>query len=142
MLVSGVLAGRMLLYDGLHGDLRTVKLRPRQQHCVVCGDKPSVTHLVDYSVWCQSCQEGNGLALLDHKDRISCHDYKSVLDSQHSHLLLDVREEGEFEICHLHNATSILHYVTIIQCATALIQTSKLKGTNQWSCRTHTLFTD
>ena len=109
VLGTAVLTGRMLLYDGLGGNFKTVKLRSRQKCCVVCGQTPSLTRLLNYPMWCQVCEDGNKSTLLDDKDRVCCHDYKTVLDSQQSHVLLDVRPEGEFEICHLHNATSILH---------------------------------
>ena len=131
VLVTAVLAGRMLMYDGLQGQFRTVKLRPRQKHCVVCGDMPSLTHLLDYPLWCQSCEVGK--ALLDYKDRISCRDYKTVLDSQQSHLLVDVRGQGEFEICHLQHATSIL-CVCVCVCVCACVRVCERERERERKC--------
>lgn len=45
------LIGRMLHFDTLSGSIRTLKLR-RDPKCVVCGDHPSVTELIDYEVFC------------------------------------------------------------------------------------------
>lgn len=45
------LIGRMLHFDTLSGSIRTLKLR-RDPKCVVCGDAPSVTTLIDYEVFC------------------------------------------------------------------------------------------
>lgn len=44
----------MLLFDGLNGTFRKIKLRERKPTCVVCGDNPSVTVLQDYEQFCGS----------------------------------------------------------------------------------------
>lgn len=109
--LSAVLSGKMFVFDGLTGSSRTVKLRGRQPKCVVCGDSPSLLTLIDYEMFCGSRaadDSGQELSLLDVKDRISCQDYYSVVKAGKQHLLLDVREKTEFEICHLFNAISIL----------------------------------
>ena len=101
----------MVLYDALHGTFRTIKLRPRQQNCVVCGATPSVTCLQDYETWCCTC--GPGINILAMEDRISCSDYRNVLDEGLNHLLIDVREEGEFDICHFKDAVSIFRSLVL-----------------------------
>lgn len=45
------LLGRMMHFDTLTGDIRILKLR-RDPKCVVCGDNPTVTKLIDYEVFC------------------------------------------------------------------------------------------
>ena len=45
------LAGRMLLLDALAMDFRMVKVR-RNSKCPLCGDKPTVTELIDYEQFC------------------------------------------------------------------------------------------
>jgi molybdopterin/thiamine biosynthesis adenylyltransferase/rhodanese-related sulfurtransferase len=45
------LYGRMLHFDTLTGDVRLLKLR-RDPNCVVCGEHPTVTKLIDYEVFC------------------------------------------------------------------------------------------
>ena len=40
------------MFDGLDCTFRTVKLRPSQKTCSVCGDKPTIHHLVDYEQFC------------------------------------------------------------------------------------------
>lgn len=43
----------MLLFSaGSAHMFRTVKLRGRKQDCVICGDNPSITQLVDYVEFC------------------------------------------------------------------------------------------
>ena len=45
------LSGRLLLFDALAMDFRAVKVR-RNPGCPVCGDRPTVTQLIDYEEFC------------------------------------------------------------------------------------------
>jgi molybdopterin-synthase adenylyltransferase len=45
------LAGTLLYYDGLYSEMRRVTIK-RNPACVVCGDTPSVTELIDYELFC------------------------------------------------------------------------------------------
>jgi adenylyltransferase/sulfurtransferase len=45
------LSGRLLLFDALSMEFRTVRIR-RDPDCVVCGDHPTVTALIDYEEFC------------------------------------------------------------------------------------------
>ena len=45
------LSGRLLLFDALTMEFRTVRIR-RDLDCVVCGDHPTVTELIDYDEFC------------------------------------------------------------------------------------------
>ncbi|HXG35882.1 MAG TPA: ubiquitin-like small modifier protein 1 [Dehalococcoidia bacterium] len=45
------MSGRLLLYDALSGEFRTVKLR-RDPNCPLCGDHPTITGLIDYEGFC------------------------------------------------------------------------------------------
>jgi len=45
------LHGRLLLYDALAMEFRQVRIR-RDPNCVLCGDNPTVTELIDYDAWC------------------------------------------------------------------------------------------
>ena len=47
------LKNRLLLYDALAMDFRTVKIR-RDPGCPLCGDAPTVTKLIDYEEFCGS----------------------------------------------------------------------------------------
>lgn len=46
-----LLIGRLLVYDGLNARFREVKIR-RDPNCPVCGDRPTVTKLIDYEQFC------------------------------------------------------------------------------------------
>ena len=45
------LVGRMMHFDTLAGEVRTLKIR-RDPKCAVCGDSPTVKELVDYEFFC------------------------------------------------------------------------------------------
>jgi len=45
------LNGRLLLFDALSMEFREVRIR-RDPDCVVCGDHPTVTELIDYNEFC------------------------------------------------------------------------------------------
>jgi len=45
------LIGRLLHFDTLSGDIRTLRLR-KDPKCVVCSEHPTVTELIDYEVFC------------------------------------------------------------------------------------------
>jgi len=47
------LVGRLLTYDSLKMNFRTLKLR-RDKGCPVCGDAPTVTEYIDYEGFCQA----------------------------------------------------------------------------------------
>ena len=42
-----LLTGKLLTYDALKMEFHTIKL-PKDDHCAVCGDEPTVTELIDY----------------------------------------------------------------------------------------------
>lgn len=42
-----LLTGKLLTYDALTNNIRTVKI-PRDHNCAVCGDHPTITELIDY----------------------------------------------------------------------------------------------
>jgi adenylyltransferase/sulfurtransferase len=46
-----VLSGILLHYDGLYSETRKINIG-RNPKCVVCGDNPSITELIDYEAFC------------------------------------------------------------------------------------------
>ena len=45
------LVNRLLIFDALDGEIRTVRWN-RNPDCPVCGDHPTITHLIDYEAFC------------------------------------------------------------------------------------------
>ncbi|XP_072206413.1 adenylyltransferase and sulfurtransferase MOCS3 [Excalfactoria chinensis] len=99
----------MLMFDAREGRFRNIKLRPKKSDCAVCGDNPSVTCLQDYEAFCGSSatDKCKTLHLLSSEDRISVEEYKTLLDEQVPHVLLDVRPQVEVDICRLEHAVHI-----------------------------------
>lgn len=40
------------MYDGLRGDMRTIRLRPKRPECLLCGENKEIEKLVDYVQFC------------------------------------------------------------------------------------------
>jgi adenylyltransferase/sulfurtransferase len=49
--IGDLLNGRLLIIDALSMEFRALKIR-RDPTCVVCGDHPTVTELIDYEAFC------------------------------------------------------------------------------------------
>jgi adenylyltransferase and sulfurtransferase len=99
----GVLAGRLLLFDGEQTSFRNVKLRAKRPDCDVCSTKPKIQQLIDYEQFCgaKATDKDPKLAVLDRSQRITVQDYQQLLNGQVKHVLVDVRSPNEFEICQL-----------------------------------------
>lgn len=89
------LIGKLLLYDALKMSFRTLQLR-RDKNCPVCGERPTVTKLIDYEEFCGVRRgESRGESMIP---EISVFDLKAKLDRKEDFLLLDVREPHEYQI--------------------------------------------
>ncbi|XP_016404234.1 adenylyltransferase and sulfurtransferase MOCS3 [Sinocyclocheilus rhinocerous] len=100
---------QLLMFDGQEGRFRSIRLRPKQAECVVCGETPTVTELQDYEQFCGSAatDKCRRLILLTKEQRVSVQEYKAVLESSTPHLLIDVRPKVEVDICHLPTSINI-----------------------------------
>uniref|UniRef100_A0A6A7G899 Adenylyltransferase and sulfurtransferase MOCS3 homolog n=1 Tax=Hirondellea gigas TaxID=1518452 RepID=A0A6A7G899_9CRUS len=107
--IGSPLSSAMLLFNGLRGSFQKIKLRSKQPHCVVCGDNPTITKLIDYEQFCGAKAEDKeaGVSLLSRDQRLTVLEYKNMLASGSNHLLLDVRQPVELGICCLDNAVNI-----------------------------------
>lgn len=107
-LASANYAQKLLLFDGSNGSFRTIKLRAKQSSCAVCSKTPQITSLIDYVQFCGAGANDKtaSLTILGDEQRISCAEYKRLVSENTSHVLFDVRETVQFEICSLPNAIS------------------------------------
>ncbi len=109
--IGSPLIGRMLLFDGLQMNVRTLKLR-RDPQCPVCGDDPRITELLDYDSICgmpaEAKEPESNLAQSSgpHAD-ISVDELFERRKGENPPLVLDVREPQELEICMLEGAVHI-----------------------------------
>ncbi|HUJ39277.1 MAG TPA: molybdopterin-synthase adenylyltransferase MoeB [Candidatus Acidoferrales bacterium] len=93
------LAGRLLLFDALQMKFRELKLR-KNPDCPVCGEKRTITKLIDYQEFCGI--RGEEAAPTVSVPEITPKELKARLDRGDDLFILDVREPHEYQICHLH----------------------------------------
>lgn len=99
------LTGRLLLFDSLKMTFKEVKIRKDPQ-CELCGDSPTVTELIDYVTFCDV-----PLPILEEDTDFNEEDYvidppvlEEILASKKEVVLVDVRDQNEWEICHIEGA--------------------------------------
>ncbi len=92
------LIGRLLLVDALGMRFRELKLR-KNPDCVVCGNHPTVTKLIDYEEFCGLREEKKPVST--NSFEISVEELKRRLDAKEDVFILDVREPHEYQICNL-----------------------------------------
>jgi adenylyltransferase/sulfurtransferase len=102
------LIGRLLLYDALEMTFSELKLR-KDPHCPICGEHPSIDHLIDYEAFCgMRAVEGPAEQATQSTDDISVTELaRRIQAGLGNATLLDVREPHEWEIVHLPGATLI-----------------------------------
>ena len=107
--IGAPLSNSMLLFDAFSSSFRKVKLRSRQPKCVVCGDSPTVSSLIDYEQFCGAKAEDKdaGVNLLECNDRIHVKTYHEMIQNNHPHVLVDVRMPIELGICSLEKAVNV-----------------------------------
>ena len=102
-LILGVgesLVGRFLLFDALKMRFRELKVR-HDPDCPVCGEHPTVTAPIDYDQFCGITPAVPAATPTSGSTDATVEELKTRLDRQDSFLLLDVREQREFEICRI-----------------------------------------
>jgi len=104
--IGDTLSGRLMLYDALGMSFRQLKLR-KNPGCVICGDNPTVTELIDYNQFCGVPSMDEGARPTDVTDetegfaRQSVTQIKARLDEGWAPFVLDVRKPHEADIVKL-----------------------------------------
>ncbi|KAL0602305.1 Adenylyltransferase and sulfurtransferase MOCS3 [Plecturocebus cupreus] len=80
--------GSPFLFDAPRGHFCCIWLRSHRLDSAVCGERPTVTDLLDYEAFCGSLatDKCHSLQLLSPEERVSVTDYKRLLDSGAPHL--------------------------------------------------------
>ena len=97
------LIGRLVLFDGRRMQFRELALQ-KDPDCPVCGERPTVTKLIDYEAFCGGGDGGGGTGVGVEISAVELHrerDHKPDL------VLVDVREPLEAEIAHIEGARNI-----------------------------------
>jgi sulfur-carrier protein adenylyltransferase/sulfurtransferase len=99
------LIGRLLLYDALQMSFQEFKVR-RNPKCPMCGDKPTITQLIDYDQFC-GLRGQEAPVTTSPAAEITVEELKSRLDRGDKVFILDVRNPEEFEICRIPDSTLV-----------------------------------
>src|ERR1700731_179368 len=96
------LIGRLLHFDALKMKFREFNVR-RDPQCPVCSVSPTITEPIDYEAFCgmQTPRQVNAIP------SISVHDLKQKLQDNGRVMLVDVREEFEYDIARINGSTLI-----------------------------------
>jgi sulfur-carrier protein adenylyltransferase/sulfurtransferase len=103
-LLTGIgepLVGRLMVYDALEMNYRTVKVR-KDPNCAVCGEHPTVTELIDYDDFCGTVSAEAAEAVTG--STITVGELRDWQDAGKPIDLIDVREPAEWEIVRIPGA--------------------------------------
>ncbi len=95
------LIGRLVLYDALQMAFQEFKVR-RNPKCPMCGDRPTITRLIDYEQFCGvRGQEAPAQAGSENQWETTVEELKRRMDRHEDLFVLDVRNPEEYQICHI-----------------------------------------
>lgn len=99
-------SGRLFTFDGMTGDTRILKLRPKRAGCLCSKDRDDI-NFIDYQQFCGSSATDKtpAVSLLTEEHRMTPKEYAGM--QKDNHVLLDVRPKLQFDICSLPNALNI-----------------------------------
>jgi adenylyltransferase/sulfurtransferase len=103
-LLAGIgepLLGRLMVYDALEMNYRTVKVR-KDPNCAVCGEHPTVTELIDYDDFCGTVSDEAAEATFG--ATITVGELRDWQNADKPIDLIDVREPAEWEIVRIPGA--------------------------------------
>ncbi|MBM3773574.1 MAG: molybdopterin-synthase adenylyltransferase MoeB [Acidobacteria bacterium] len=101
-----LMVGRLLLYDALAMRFRELKLR-RNPDCPACGDRPTITRLIDYHQFCGVPRQESAPPSGTTMDEITPAEVKARIDRRDPFVLIDVREPHEYQIARIPHARLI-----------------------------------
>lgn len=102
-----VLAGRLQVFDALAYRWRELEVR-RDPGCPVCGDRPTVTELVDYDAFCGTAVNGVAPSARDEVGCVHADELARVMSGEPRPFLLDVREPREWQAMNLRSLGAVL----------------------------------
>lgn len=88
---------------------RHIRMRGKKSTCAACGDSPQISResiengSTDYVAFCGRPT----VVAIDPSERISVEEYAQLRSSGQEHVLLDVREKSQFDICSLPGSVNV-----------------------------------
>jgi molybdopterin/thiamine biosynthesis adenylyltransferase/rhodanese-related sulfurtransferase len=98
------LVGQLMVYDALEMEYRKIRIR-KDPECPLCGKEPTITGLIDYEAFCGTVSEAAMEAAAG--STILATELKAKMDAGEDFLLVDVREQAEWEIMQIPGAILI-----------------------------------
>ena len=107
--IGDPLVGRLLLFDALDMQFRTLKIH-RDPECPVCGTSPTISNLIDYEEFCNGSHHSTedatetltaGQMNSPGIPELSALELKAKLDAADDLLLLDVRTPVEYQMTNI-----------------------------------------
>ena len=133
ILENGVpLRGRLLLYDAMKMNFKEVRVR-KDRECVLCGGNPTITELIDYREFCDIQLPGTKL----HEEfdaesfELSPLEFKAEIEKDPAAVLVDVREQFEWDSTTLIRRVAVASLILIIGFEKKLIYLYCYKGQRQ-----------
>ena len=93
------LIGRLLMFNALKMSFREFKVR-KDPACPICGEHPTITHLIDYDEFCGVGRGDEGPALTTGEE-ITATQLQAKFERGDKFTLVDVREPYEYAIGHI-----------------------------------------
>ncbi len=108
ILENGVpLKGRLLLYDAMKMNFKEVSVS-KDPECALCGIRATITELIDYTKFCDAKPVTSAQEEFNSESfELSPLEFKTALEYDPTAVLIDVREQYEWEICHIDGARLI-----------------------------------
>ncbi len=100
------LTGKLLLYDALAMSTQTVNLR-KNPHCIVCGEHPAITRLIDYEEFCGVPAQNENLGLVGEGRDVEPQEVAAWQARGGPFHFLDVRDPVEQQVSALPGALNI-----------------------------------
>jgi len=108
--IGDPLIGRLLTYSALEMSFKLFNLK-KDPGCPVCGDRPSITELIDYEEFCGMPAHGLSSRVMSAESigaiPITPRQLKQRIESGKPFCLLDVREPHELEISRIREIESV-----------------------------------
>lgn len=104
-------AGKMLLFDGQLGLFRHIKLAGRKADCEACGAGSKLSEdLINYDEFCGNikCEKEQSTGnILMPEQRVTVEQFRDVIESGRSHILIDVRPKAQSDVSRFEHAIQI-----------------------------------
>jgi adenylyltransferase/sulfurtransferase len=103
-------ASMLLFSANSNSPFRSVKLRSRRPKCFACSAEPGLTleslrsGSLDYVLFCGMTAP---ISILTPEERIEAREYEELQGERRPHLLVDVRERVQFDICSIEGSLNV-----------------------------------